>query len=236
MSIAPELSKDVTLVEFALPRVKEFNRLLDRIIEDMKDNPNVHINLPPDDRERLLHAARGLTLKEAENVFAKTLVLAGKLDADDVSVVFSEKQQIIRKSGLLEYYETHENFNNVAGLENLKEWLLKRRIAFTERAAKFGLTAPRGVMLLGVQGCGKSLCAKAAASLWNVPLVAFRLGADVQQSGGFQRGERPPGDPNRRKRRPGHTLGRRNRQGLGRSHRRIGQRRRHLRRGYSARF
>jgi ATP-dependent 26S proteasome regulatory subunit len=176
MSIAPELSKDVTLVEFALPRVREFNRLLDRIIEDMKDNPNVHIDLPPDDRERLLHAARGLTLKEAENVFAKTLVMAGKLDADDVSVVFSEKQQIIRKSGLLEYYETHENFNNVAGLENLKEWLIKRRIAFTERAARFGLTAPRGVMLLGVQGCGKSLCAKAAASLWNVPLLRFDLG------------------------------------------------------------
>ena len=176
MAIAPELAKDVTLVEFDLPRAKDFNRLLDRIIDDVKDNPNVHIDLPPDDRERLLHAARGLTLKEAENVFAKTLVLAGKLDADDVSVVFSEKQQIIKKSGLLEYYETRENFGNVAGLENLKEWLVKRRIAFTDRAVKFGLPAPRGVMLLGVQGCGKSLCAKAAASLWNVPLLRFDLG------------------------------------------------------------
>jgi len=176
MAIAPELAKDVTLVEFGLPRPKELNLLLERIIEDVKDNPNVHIDLPPDDRERLLHAARGLTLKEAENVFAKTLVLAGKLDADDVSVVFSEKQQIIKKSGLLEYYETRDNFNNVAGLENLKEWLVKRRIAFTDRAAKFGLTPPRGVMLLGVQGCGKSLCAKAAASLWNVPLLRFDLG------------------------------------------------------------
>jgi ATP-dependent 26S proteasome regulatory subunit len=176
MAIAPELAKDVTLVDFDLPRTKDFNRLLDRIIEDVKDNPNVRIDLPPDDRERLLHAARGLTLKEAENVFAKTLVLAGKLDADDVSVVFSEKQQIIKKSGLLEYYESRENFNNVAGLENLREWLIKRRIAFTDRAAKFGLPAPRGVMLLGVQGCGKSLCAKAAASLWNVPLLRFDLG------------------------------------------------------------
>jgi ATP-dependent 26S proteasome regulatory subunit len=176
MVIAPELAKDVTLVDFGLPRTKDFNRLLDRIIEDVKENPNVRIDLPPDDRERLLHAARGLTLKEAENVFAKTLVMAGKLDADDVSVVFSEKQQIIKKSGLLEYYETRENFNNVAGLENLREWLIKRRIAFTDRAAKFGLPPPRGVMLLGVQGCGKSLCAKAAASLWNVPLLRFDLG------------------------------------------------------------
>jgi ATP-dependent 26S proteasome regulatory subunit len=176
MSIAPELAKDVTLVDFGLPRVRDFNRLLDKIIEDVKENPNVKIELPPDDRERLVNAARGLTLKEAENVFAKTLVMAGKLNADDVSVVFSEKQQIIKKSGLLEYYETKENFSNVAGLENLKEWLLKRRIAFTERAVKFGLPAPRGVMLLGVQGCGKSLCAKAASSLWNVPLLRFDLG------------------------------------------------------------
>ncbi|HEV3022850.1 MAG TPA: hypothetical protein VGX76_10290, partial [Pirellulales bacterium] len=89
MDIAPELGKDVTVVEFGLPGTDEFNRLLDRIIEDVKDNPQVRIDLDGDARERLLHAARGLTLKEAENVFAKTLVLDGKIDSDDVSVVFS---------------------------------------------------------------------------------------------------------------------------------------------------
>jgi ATP-dependent 26S proteasome regulatory subunit len=176
MRIAPELAKDVTVVEFDLPKIDDFGRLLDRIIDDVKENPNVQINLEGESRERLLHAARGLTLKEAENVFAKTLVLDGKLDADDINVVFSEKQQIIKKSGLLEYYEATERFSHVAGLENLKQWLTKRRIAFTERAARFGLPAPRGVMLLGVQGCGKSLCAKAAASLWNLPLLRFDLG------------------------------------------------------------
>jgi AAA+ superfamily predicted ATPase len=176
MRIAPELTKDVTVVEFGLPQTDDFNRLLDRIIGDVQDNPSVQINLDAEGRERLLHAARGLTLKEAENVFAKTLVLDGKLDSDDVSVVFSEKQQIIRKSGLLEYYEAHENFSHVAGLDNLKDWFKKRRIAFTERATRFGLPAPRGVMLLGVQGCGKSLCAKAVASLWNLPLLRFDVG------------------------------------------------------------
>ena len=104
-------------------RVGDFNALLDRIIDDVKDKPQISITLDAEGRERLIHAARGLTLKEAENVFAKTLVIDGKLDAEDISVVFSEKQQIIRKSGTLEYYESHDRFADVAGLENLKDWL-----------------------------------------------------------------------------------------------------------------
>jgi AAA+ superfamily predicted ATPase len=176
MKIPVELSKDVAVVEFGTPSVDDFNGLLDRIIDDVKDQPKISINLDADGREKLVHAARGLTLKEAENVFAKTLVLDGKLDADDISVVFSEKQQIIRKSGMLEYYESQEQFSHVAGLDNLKDWLKKRSAAFSERAAQFGLPAPKGVLLLGVQGCGKSLCAKAAASLWKLPLLRFDIG------------------------------------------------------------
>jgi AAA+ superfamily predicted ATPase len=176
MKIPVELSKDVAVVEFGTPSVDDFNGLLDRIIEDVKDKPRITINLDAEGREKLVHAARGLTLKEAENVFAKTLVLDGKLDADDISVVFSEKQQIIRKSGTLEYYDSQEQFSHVAGLENLKEWLRKRSAAFSERAAQFGLPAPKGVLLLGVQGCGKSLCAKAASSLWKLPLLRFDIG------------------------------------------------------------
>src|SRR5262249_39071913 len=89
--IAPELAKDITLLEFGLPGIEEINRLLDRITEDLKDKPQIKINLDAEGRERLLHAARGLTLKEAENVFAKTLVLDNKIDAEDVGIVFSEK-------------------------------------------------------------------------------------------------------------------------------------------------
>jgi hypothetical protein len=174
--LAPELLKDVTLVEMPPPGVEEFGVLLDKIKDDLKDKPQIKINLDDESRERLLNAARGLTLKEAENVFAKTLVLDGKLDADDVRVVFSEKQQIIRKSGLLEYYACHEALASVGGLENLKLWLTKRTTAFTARAEEFGLPPPRGALLLGVQGCGKSLCAKAAAGLWKLPLLRFDIG------------------------------------------------------------
>ncbi len=176
MRISPDLAKDVTLVEFGLPGTADFGKLLDRIVDDVRDNPHVEVDLDAETRERLLHAARGLTLKEAENVFAKTLVLDGRLSADDVSIIYSEKQQIIKKSGLLEYCDPQEDFKQVAGLDNLKQWLVKRQIAFSERAARFGLPSPRGVMLLGVQGCGKSLCAKAVASLWNLPLLRFDVG------------------------------------------------------------
>jgi AAA+ superfamily predicted ATPase len=174
--IAAELSKDVTVMQYALPTTEDFSLLLDRIAEDVRDNPKVKINLPQSDRDRLLNAARGLTLKEAENVFAKTLVLNGHLNAADISLIFGEKQQIIRKSGLLEYYESQETIRHVAGLENLKSWLSKRTIAQTSEAAQFGLPAPRGVLLLGVQGCGKSLCAKAVSAMWEQPLLRFDLG------------------------------------------------------------
>lgn len=176
LKLALDLSKDITVIEFGLPGVDELNCLLDRIIDEVRDKPQIKINLNRDGRERLLKAAQGLTLKEAENVFAKTLVLDGKLDADDISVVFSEKQQIVRKGGLLEYYESQEQFGNIAGLDNLKSWLTKRGLAFSERAAQFGLPAPRGVLLLGVQGCGKSLCAKSISSLWRLPLLRFDIG------------------------------------------------------------
>ena len=176
LRMAPELSKDVTVVELGLPTLADFSRLLDRIIDDVKDKPGVEISLDTESRGRLLRAAQGLTLKEAENVFAKTLVMDGRLDGDDVNVVFSEKQQIIRKSGLLEYYDSQEDISQVAGLDELKTWLGKRGLAFGDRARAFGLPPPRGVLLLGMQGCGKSLCAKAVASMWRLPLLRFDVG------------------------------------------------------------
>src|SRR5436190_345490 len=127
-------------------------------------------------RERLLQAALGLTIGEAENVFAKIIVKDGRLSGEDVNEVFAEKQQIIRKSGLLEYCATNETFSNVGGLAVLKDWLQKRAVAFTDEARAFGLPAPKGILMLGVQGCGKSLCAKAVSCLWQLPLLRFDMG------------------------------------------------------------
>lgn len=176
MEIPTELEKEITVLNYPLPAREDLNGLLEKIITEVRQFPQVRIELDEAGRERLLSAALGLTLGEAENVFAKIIVKAGRLHGDDVNEVFAEKQQIIRKSGLLEYYTTGDSFSNIGGLAVLKDWLDKRAAAFTKEARAFGLPAPKGILMLGVQGCGKSLCAKAVSNQWQLPLLRFDMG------------------------------------------------------------
>jgi ATP-dependent 26S proteasome regulatory subunit len=176
MEIPTELEKEITVLNYPLPSREDLNELLDKIIADVKQFKQIKIALDDPGRERLLQAALGLTLGEAENVFAKIIVKDERLSGDDVNEVFAEKQQIIRKSGLLEYYATSESFANVGGLAVLKDWLNKRSLAFSNEARAFGLPAPKGILMLGVQGCGKSLCAKAVSNQWQLPLLRFDMG------------------------------------------------------------
>jgi len=176
LEIPTELEKEITVLNYPLPSRDDLSVLLDKILDDVKQFKQVKIDLDEAGRERLLQAALGLTLGEAENVFAKIIVKDERLSGEDVNEVFAEKQQIIRKSGLLEYYATDESFTNVGGMAVLKEWLEKRAIAFTAEARAFGLPAPKGILMLGVQGCGKSLCAKAVSNLWQLPLLRFDMG------------------------------------------------------------
>src|SRR3989440_1700918 len=176
LEIPAELEKEITMLNFPLPAREDLSALLDKIVEDVKQFKQVKIDLDEAGRERLLQAALGLTLGEAENVFAKLIVQDERLSGDDVQAVLAEKQQIIRKSGLLEYYATHENFSHVGGLAVLKDWLQKRAVAFTDEARAFGLPAPKGILMVGVQGCGKSLSAKAVSCLWQLPLLRFDMG------------------------------------------------------------
>ena len=176
LEIPTELEKEITVLNHPLPAREDLSELLDKIIADVKQFKQVKIDLDHAGRERLLSAALGLTIGEAENVFAKIIVKEERLSGDAVSEVFAEKQQIIRKSGLLEYCATEESFEHVGGLGVLKDWLAKRAVAFTSEARAFGLPAPRGILMLGVQGCGKSLCAKAVSNLWQLPLLRFDMG------------------------------------------------------------
>jgi hypothetical protein len=176
MEIPTELEKEVTVLNYPLPSREDLSELLDKIIADVKQFKQVSIALDEAGRERLLQAALGLTLGEAENVFAKIIVKHERLSGDDINEVFAEKQQIIRKSGLLEYYATSESFDQVGGLAVLKDWMNKRALAFSKEARAFGLPSPKGILMLGVQGCGKSLCAKAVSNQWQLPLLRFDMG------------------------------------------------------------
>lgn len=173
LKLPNELEKDVTVVDYGLPDHEDLDQLLEGIVQSVKDNPQVDTTLSETERDYILKAAQGLTANEAENVFAKSLVEKHKFDVD---VILSEKEQIIRKSGILEYYPFSESIGDVGGLDLLKDWMEKRTVAFTEKARDFGLPSPRGVLLLGVQGCGKSLSAKAIGSLWRLPLLRLDVG------------------------------------------------------------
>lgn len=169
----PDLEKDITVLDYSLPTLDELEVSLDRVVRSARETAGVQIRMRSDERERVLKAARGLTCLEAENVFAKSLVMGRKLD---LSIIIAEKEQLISRSQVLEYYETVEGFSNVGGLGLVKQWLRKRGNAFTERARQFGLPEPKGLLLLGVQGAGKSLLAKAVASQWQLPLLRLDLG------------------------------------------------------------
>lgn len=176
LSIPVELEKDLTVLDVPLPSFNDLAQLLREIVGVVRKNNRATVHLTRADAEQLVKAAQGLTLSEAENAFARAIATDDRLDAADVSLILEEKRQVIRKSGLLEYYPADESLQGVGGLDNLKQWLRRRGAAFDAAARRFGLPEPKGLLLLGVQGCGKSLTAKAIASQWNMPLLRLDMG------------------------------------------------------------
>jgi SpoVK/Ycf46/Vps4 family AAA+-type ATPase len=173
LRLPPELEKEITLVDFSLPAPEELEDALDRVIRSARSQGGLRLKLSVEDREQILRAARGLTVSEAENVFAKSVVMTRQFDPE---IIIAEKRQLIRKSNILEYYQAVEEMDYVGGMTDLKAWLNKRRLAFTEQARAFGLPEPRGLLLLGVQGGGKSLLAKAVGTMWKLPLLRLDMG------------------------------------------------------------
>jgi hypothetical protein len=166
--IPPELERELTIVDFALPGAEQLGAVLQGIAQSAK--------LPEPENEalsELIDAARGMTTTEAENAGALSIVETGGLNS---AVISREKAQAVKKNGLLELIEAQESLDSIGGLDVLKDWLLKRREAFTPRAVEYGLPTPKGVLMLGIPGCGKSLTAKATASVFGVPLLRLDAG------------------------------------------------------------
>lgn len=171
-TLPDDLKKDITVLDFDLPTSDEIASVLDGIIRD-NIGGNLKVNLNPKEKEELVKAAVGLTLQEAENAFARAMVNDGCLNSEDVDIVLKEKSQVIKKSDILEYIDSKVKIEDVGGLENLKKWLSKRDKSWLDSAKKYGLPSPKGVLLTGVPGCGKSLIAKSISSMWHLPLLRF---------------------------------------------------------------
>ena len=170
LTIPKELQDLITVVQFQLPLEEEISQELNRLISSL--------NIQVDSQlfENLTRACQGLSLERIRRVLSKIIATYKTIDKDSIAVLLSEKKQIISQTEILEYSSVNEQIANLGGLENLKDWLKKRKTAFSLQAFNYGLPTPRGLLLIGIQGTGKSLTAKAIANDWQLPLLKLDVG------------------------------------------------------------
>ena len=168
-----DMEKEITVLDFDLPDMEDMIRLLDDLSGGL--NPN-QIQLTADEKNQLASSALGLTLQEAENAFCKAIVDLRGLNIKAQNIIHEEKNQVVKKTGVLEFVKSDLSIDDIGGLENLKKWLIKRKDTWTEKARMYNLPAPKGVLITGVPGCGKSLTAKAMSSIWGLPLLKLDMG------------------------------------------------------------
>ena len=165
-----ELEKEVHIMELPYPSYDDLEIIFKQVCDEYK------INISGEPDHDLIEAALGLTIMEAKKAFSLAYIEDGKLTSAQVPLIIREKENVIKKSGYLEYFHPKENMEDVGGLDTLKDWLNKRGRAFNKGAADFGLIYPRGILLLGIPGTGKSLTAKAVGNLWHFPLLRLDMG------------------------------------------------------------
>lgn len=184
LSVPRELEKELMVLDVPLPGADEVGRIL-RIFLKAQG-----LTMEPELFERVVKASLGLTEKEIKRTYVRVLIAAGGFTEAQLENLAVAKRQAIRRSRHLEFYDKVEDMSEVGGMNALKEWLEQRGLAFTERAREFGLPEPKGVFLLGVQGCGKSLTAKAVASLFRIPLLRLDVAALFSGGGPVEEGLR----------------------------------------------
>lgn len=174
--IPEDINRDITVIEFVLPTRADLTTCWNVLYTPYK----AKLKISEEEQDAIISAAMGLTSTEAEAAFAKAMV--DNINNKDEKkptisrLVLREKSLAVRKTGLLEYLEATENLNDIGGLDNLKTFLTERSKSFTKKAREFGLPPPRGIVLLGLPGCGKSLSAKVASNILNIPLIKLDIG------------------------------------------------------------
>ncbi|MFN9868103.1 MAG: AAA family ATPase [Pseudanabaena sp.] len=170
LEIPAELTEEVTAIDFPLAAIAEIEYLIKQKISANK------LNLSNLAWEQLVKACQGLSRTRIQRVLAKAIAEKEEVNDSDIDAVLAEKQQAIRQTGILEFFTVNESLKNVGGLDNLKRWVRIRRDAFTEEAKRYGIPTPKGALLVGIQGTGKSLSAKTIANEWRLPLLRLDIG------------------------------------------------------------
>ena len=178
ISIPEALRPHATVVTLPGPTFDDYRRIVEKVVREFSAKMPVRVDISAEDRKRLINNLTGLSTHEAEKIITKLVVQDGAIATRDVERVNAAKRQIVQQDGLLEFYPATEGLGEVAGLSGLKTWLGKRRAVVSDphRAQDAGLSFPKGVLLLGVPGCGKSLCARAVAREWGLPLLKLDPG------------------------------------------------------------
>jgi ATP-dependent 26S proteasome regulatory subunit len=175
--IPPELASLVEYLELPLPDKQRLRQIIDEMIVRVGKTRTLKRNLDSAGLDAMANNLRGLSEEEAERAVSQALVTRYGLTPEIVTDVLQAKKDLLRRSEMLDFVEATGNLSNVGGLENLKTWLAERRGTWEDAAREFGLEPPKGVIILGVQGCGKSMCAQAIAGEWKIPLVKFDTAA-----------------------------------------------------------
>src|SRR5437763_4370699 len=175
--VPPELSSLIEFVELPLPDKQRLRQIIDEVVVRLGKTHTLRRGLDNPGLDAVAANLRGLTEEEADRAISQAVVTRYGLVPETVTDVVEAKKDLLRRAGMLEFVDTSENMAAIGGLENLKNWLAQRRGAWDDAARNFGLDPARGVIILGVQGCGKSLCARAVAGEWKLPLVKFDTAA-----------------------------------------------------------
>jgi ATP-dependent 26S proteasome regulatory subunit len=170
LDIPKELSDLITVLEFTLPTSSEIKKELLRLFESLNND------IDPKFLEILIRACQGLSIEKIRRVLSKSIAQYGSINNATVNLILIEKRQIISQTEILQFQDTTSQFTDIGGLETLKKWLDTRKESFSEKAKIYGLPAPRGLLLAGIQGTGKSLTAKAIANEWQLPLLRLDIG------------------------------------------------------------
>lgn len=174
LKVPQELEKYVSYLDIPIPEDDEINQLIDEHVE-----VNCYDNFKDEDRKKLMPSLKGMTSFEIDRMLDMAMSSNGSLSAEDTKMILQQKKAMVKKSGLLELIDTPASLKDIGGLDALKNYLQNKSKVITDlpKAQEFGVSIPKGVFIVGMPGCGKSLCAKASAALFNTPLLKLDMGS-----------------------------------------------------------